>query len=70
MYFSTFRTNSYMAKQQQIDFKRLSTVPIDVRKIILKEQQKEKDKRGIGKYSIQLTLIKIVREWNNKCNQQ
>ena len=59
-----------MAKQQQIDFKRLSTVPIDVRKIILKEQQKEKDKRGIGKYSIQLTLIKIVREWNNKCNQQ
>jgi hypothetical protein len=59
-----------MAKQPQIDFKRLSTVPIDVRKIILKEQQKEKDKRGIGKYSIQLTLIKIVREWNNKCNQQ
>lgn len=58
-----------MAKAIQINFKDLSTVPIDVRKIITKEQQKEKDKKGVGKYSVALTICKIVREWNNKCNQ-
>lgn len=59
-----------MAKAIQINFKDLSTVPIDVRKIIRKEQDKEKDKKGIGKFSIALTICKIVREWNNKCNQE
>lgn len=53
----------------QIDFKNLSTVPVDVRKVLQKEQQREKEKKGIGKFSIQLTICKIVREWNNKCNQ-
>lgn len=58
-----------MAKAIQINFKDLSTVPIDVRKIITKEQQKEKDKKGVGKYSIALTICKIVRAWNDKCNE-
>lgn len=58
-----------MAKSILINFKNLSTVPVDVRKIITREQQKEKDKKVIGKYSIALTICKIVREWNNKCNQ-
>jgi len=58
-----------MAKAIQINFKDLSTVPIDVRKIITKEQQKRKDKKGVGKYSIALTICEIVRAWNNKCNE-
>lgn len=58
-----------MPKAIQINFKDLSTVPVDVRKIITREQQKEKDKKGIGKYSVALTICKIVRSWNDKCNQ-
>lgn len=58
-----------MSKTEPIDFKNLATVPIDIRKIILKEQAKEKEKRGVAQYSIQTTVCKIIREWNNKCNQ-
>lgn len=58
-----------MAKTTQINFKDLSTVPIDVRNILKKEQRKEMDKKNIGKYSIGLTICKIVRAWNDKCNQ-
>lgn len=58
-----------MAKAIQINFKDLSTVPIDVRKILQKEQRKEMDKKGVGKYSIALTICKIVRAWNDKCNE-
>lgn len=58
-----------MAQTEQIDFKNLQTVPEDVRKIITKEQRKEMDKKRIGKYSIALAICKIIREWNNKCNQ-
>lgn len=58
-----------MAKQEPINFKNLATVPIDVRKIILQEQAKEKQKRGVAQYSVQSTIIKIIRQWNNKCNQ-
>lgn len=58
-----------MAKSIQINFKDLSTVPIDVRKIIQKEQDKEKQKKGVGKYSVALVVCKIVREWNSKCNE-
>jgi hypothetical protein len=59
-----------MPKAIQINFKDLKTIPIDVRKIITKDNQKERDKKGVGKYSIALTICKIVREWNSKCNQQ
>lgn len=47
----------------------LRNIPIDVRKILLKEQFKEKEKRGTMQYSISTTIFKIIREWNNKCNQ-
>lgn len=47
----------------------LRGMPIDVLKIILKEQGKEKEKRGLKQFSISTTIIKIIREWNNKCNQ-
>ncbi len=58
-----------MAKQEPINFKNLSTVPIDVRKIILQEQAKEKDKKGLGQYSIQMTICKIIRQWKTKCGE-
>lgn len=64
-----YQKSPFMAKTIQINFKNLQTVPIDVRKILQKEQQKEKEKKGIGKYSIALVLCKIIRAWNNKCNE-
>ena len=60
---------SFMPRKEQIDFKNLATVPIDVCKIILQEQAREKEKRGMAQYSVQLTIIKIVREWKTKCGQ-
>lgn len=58
-----------MATTEQIDFKNLSTIPADVKKIIQKEQEKKKQKKGVGKYSIALTICDIIKEWNNKCNE-
>lgn len=58
-----------MAKTEPINFKNLATVPIDVRKIILREQGKEKEKKGVGQYSVQQTIIKIIRQWENKCRE-
>jgi hypothetical protein len=52
-----------------INFKNLSSLPIDVRKIILREQAKEKEKRGVAQYSVQMTVIKIIRQWENKCRE-
>lgn len=46
----------------------LRNVPIEIRRIIIKERNKEEDKRG-SKFSLSSTIIKIIREWNNKCNQ-
>ena len=59
----------YMPKTEPINFKTLSTVPVDVRKIILAEQQKEKEKKGVGQYSIQMTICKIIRQWKTKCGE-
>jgi len=58
-----------MSKTEPINFKNLSTVPVDVRKIILREQSKEKEKKGVAQYSIQMTIIKIIRQWENKCRE-
>lgn len=44
-------------------------VPVDVRKIILAVQTKEKEKRGRMQYSMSSTIFKIIREWNNKCRE-
>jgi hypothetical protein len=46
----------------------LRNVPIDVLKTILKEQGKEKEKRGLKQFSLSTTVFKIVREWKNRCN--
>lgn len=58
-----------MANTEPINFKNLATVPVDVRKIILREQAKEKEKKGVAQYSIQMTIIKIIRQWENKCRE-
>ena len=47
----------------------LRGLPIDVLKIILKEQGKEKEKRNLKQFSLATTIYKIVREWKNKCGQ-
>lgn len=47
----------------------LRSVPIDVLKIVLKQQGKEKEKRGLKQFSLSTTIFKIIREWNNKCNE-
>lgn len=41
----------------------LRNVPIDVRKIIIREQSKEKESRGTLQFSISTTIFKIIREW-------
>lgn len=48
----------------------LRGLPIDVLKVLLKEQGKEKEKRGVKQFSLSTTIIKIVREWNDKCRQE
>ena len=47
----------------------LRSLPIDVLKIVLKEQLKEKEKRGLKQFSLSTTIFKIIRQWNSKCNQ-
>lgn len=57
-----------MAKTKEVNFRSIETLPIDVRKILLAENAKDKAKRGTNKYSVNLTIIKIIREWKSKCN--
>lgn len=45
----------------------LKAVTPDVMKILLEEQKKEKERRGTNQYSLSRTIIKIIKEWNNKC---
>jgi hypothetical protein len=44
----------------------LTNVPEDLRKIILREQAKEKENRGTNQYSLACTVFKIIREWSNQ----
>jgi hypothetical protein len=44
----------------------LRGLPEDVRKIIIREQAKEKESRGINQFSMSTTIFKIIREWE-KC---
>jgi len=41
----------------------LRNIPTDVFKILLKEQHKVKQARGVGRYGIEQTVYKIVREY-------
>lgn len=48
----------------------LRAIPEDVRKIVLKEQLKEKENRGLNQYSMSTTIFKIIREWEKCYNSQ
>lgn len=41
----------------------LKEVPIDVMKIVLREQGKLKAEKGIGQYSLEKTVYKIIRDF-------
>jgi hypothetical protein len=47
----------------------LREVPADILKVIQEEQAKEKKNRGTNQYSLSSTIIKIIREWKNKCRE-
>jgi len=48
----------------------LRAVPLEIRKIVLKEQSKEKENRGTSQYSMSSTIFKIIREWETCYNSQ
>jgi hypothetical protein len=48
----------------------LKAIPEDVRKIVLKQQLKEKEDRGINQFSMSTTIYKIIREWEKCYNSQ
>lgn len=48
----------------------LRSMPEDVRKIVLKEQHKEKEHRGTNQFSLSTTIFKIIREWEKCYNSQ
>lgn len=48
----------------------LRALPEDVRRIVLKEQLKEKENRGINQFSLSTTIYKIIREWEKCINSQ
>jgi hypothetical protein len=44
----------------------LKDVPEDVRKVIIRQQAKEKEFRGTNQFSMASVIYKIIREWNQK----
>lgn len=48
----------------------LRGVPEDVRKIVIREQGKEKENRGTNQFSMSTTIYKIIREWEKCYNSQ
>lgn len=48
----------------------LRSVPEDVRKLIIREQHKEKENRGTNQFSMSTTIFKIIREWEKCYNSQ
>lgn len=49
---------------------RREQMPEDVRKIVLREQLKQKEKTGMNQFSIQSTIYKIIRDWEACVNAQ
>lgn len=46
----------------------LKNLPEDIRRLILKQQAKEKASRGTNQFSMELTIYKIIREWD-RCKE-
>lgn len=47
----------------------LKDVDEETMKVILDVQVQEKKNRGINQYSLSKAVIKIIKEWNNKCKK-
>lgn len=47
----------------------LKQIPKDVFRIVQKEQNQIKEKNGIGKFSFESTLYKMIRDYN-KCRTE
>lgn len=47
----------------------LKQIPNDVFKIILKEQNQIKEKNGIGKYSFESTIYKMIKDYDRCRNE-
>lgn len=41
----------------------VKNIPEDLRKVIIREQAKEKENRGVHQFSLSSTIIKMLREW-------
>lgn len=44
----------------------IRNIPHDIQKVLVREQAREKENRGVNQYSLSSTVIKIIREWE-KC---
>lgn len=47
----------------------LKGIDPDTMKIILDVQNEQKKFLGVNQYSLSRAVIKIIKEWNNKCKQ-
>lgn len=47
----------------------LRNIPPDIQKVLVREQAREKENRGINQYSLSSTIQKIIREWE-KCREK
>lgn len=44
-------------------------IPAEIQKILVREQAKEKENRGVNQYSLSSTIQKIIREWD-RCREK
>lgn len=48
----------------------LRAIPEEIRKIVLREQLREKENRGTNQVSMSTVICKIIREWEKCYNQK
>lgn len=64
VYFCIVKYNATMARTYT-----LKQIPTDVFKIVQKEQNQIKEKNGIGKFSFESALYKMIRDYD-KCRKE
>ena len=45
------------------------SIPDEIAKVLIREQAKQKEQRGILQYSLSATIIKIIKDWE-KCHKE
>jgi len=48
----------------------LKNVPEPIRKILIKEQARQKDKIGSNVFGLEQTIYRIIKDWNEKCRSE